>query len=116
MRRLGAFLGIALVAAWISPAAAGDARVRRERARTDLFVDLPLDYSTRVIFPFGGTHHAVPGVVSVNQPSYRCAPHARTFRSRVDFVVHLRAAHGLDDEEIPAAVVVDRGRVVYVGE
>jgi hypothetical protein len=117
-------------AAWIAlllvvlalPAEAGDAHVlplqqRRANVRTDLFIELPLErYSTGVVFPFGGTHHAVPGVVAVNHAPYYCAPHARAFRDRAKFVAHLRTRHGLEDRDIPAAVLVDGGQVRYIGD
>jgi hypothetical protein len=86
-------------------------------ARTDLFVEVPLDdHSTDVVFPFGGSHHQVPGVVAVNRTPYYCARHARGFHERAAFVGHLRTRHGLDDADIPRAVLVDGGQVRYLGE
>lgn len=82
----------------------------------DLFIEIPLDqYTPDVVFPFGGSHHQVPGVVAVNRAPYYCVPHKRAFRERADFVVHLRTRHGLSDDEIRRAVLVDRGQVRYVG-
>jgi hypothetical protein len=82
-----------------------------------LFVEIPLDrYSTDVIFPFGGSHHAVPGVVAVNAAPYYCAPHRRSFDSRAGFVAHLRRTHGLDEREIPRTVLVEHGQVRYIGD
>ena len=66
-------------------------------------------------FPFGGSHHQVPGVVAVNHAPYYCVPHQRAFRERADFVVHLRTHHGLTDDEIRRVVLVVRGQVRYVG-
>ncbi len=113
-------VGVSLVALVLSShlAAAGEVAVHdgRHRARTEAFVGLPLEYSTDVVFPFGGTHHAVPGVVSINRAPYRCLAHERSFRERTHFVAHLRMAHGLIDDAIPSAVIVDRGEVVYLGE
>jgi hypothetical protein len=87
------------------------------RVRPELYLDMPLDdYSTDVIFPFGGSHHAVPGVVSVNRAPYRCLPHERVFRARAHFVAHLRLDHGLTDATIPSAIVVDQGQAIYIGE
>jgi hypothetical protein len=113
-------LAVLLVLAATTVAAAADPRVeRRGRAglRTDLFIEVPLDgYSTDVIFPFGGSHHTVPGVVAVNRAPYYCAPHARAFRERAKFVTHLRTKHDLADVEIPEAVLVDGGQVRYIGD
>lgn len=110
-------MALIVLAASLAPAHAGDRRRHEVRrgARTDLYLDLPLDYSTEVIFPFGGTHHAVPVVVAVNRAPYRCLPHDREFRDRAHFIAHLRVEHGLVDDEIPAAVIVDHGQAVYVG-
>ncbi|MCC6767170.1 MAG: hypothetical protein IT293_21175 [Deltaproteobacteria bacterium] len=84
--------------------------------RADLFIDVPLEYDTGVTFPFGGAHHAVPGVVSINKAPYYCAPHAQSFRARAAFVEHLSVKHGLADEEIPSAVMVRDNQVRYVGD
>jgi hypothetical protein len=90
---------------------------RRHGAETDLFVDVPLEApSPGVVFPFGGSHHAVPGVVAVNRPPYVCTPHRRTFRERADFVTHLRRVHGLDDAALKERVIVTDGQVHYVGD
>jgi hypothetical protein len=107
-----------LLLASVPPAPAGEVAVRRHRqhVRPELYLDLPLDYDTAVIFPFGGSHHAVPGVVSIDRQPYRCLAHERAFRERIHFVVHLRREHGLADDQIPAAVVVDRGEVIYLGD
>jgi hypothetical protein len=108
---------LGLLLASVPSAPAGEVAVRRQRhVRPDLFLDLPLDYDTAVIFPFGGSHHAVPGVVSINRQPYRCLAHERAFRERIHFVVHLRREHGLADDQIRAAVVVDRGEVIYLGD
>ena len=104
------------VLAGAAAAAAGDVVRRRHAFRTDLFLDLPLEYSTDVVFPFGGSHHAVPGVVSINGAPYRCLVHERRFRARTHFVAHLRTGHGLTDDAIPSRVILDRGEVVYLGE
>jgi hypothetical protein len=84
--------------------------------RTDLFIEVPLEYDTRVVFPFGGSHHAVPGVVSINKAPYFCGPHKQSFRERVAFVEHLSVKHGLTDEEIPRMVMVRDNQVRYVGD
>ena len=101
-----------------APVVAGDARIgRRGDPHTDLFVEVPLDYDTSVQFPFGGSHHAVPGVVTINQPApYFCRPHERGFPTRAAFVEHLAVKHGLSDREIPKLVVVARHQVRYVGD
>jgi hypothetical protein len=116
MRRVLGALSIVLTAAL--PVAAGDAWIgRRGDPRADLFVEVPLDYDTSVRFPFGGSHHAVPGVVTINDPApYYCGPHARSFRTRAAFVEHLAVKHGLNDREIPTLVIVDRNQVRYVGD
>jgi hypothetical protein len=117
-RVLTAAVALMLVATAI--AEAGDVAIRRRHhghdARPDLYLDMPLDYSTDVIFPFGGSHHAVPGVVSVNRAPYRCLPHERVFKARAHFVAHLRLDHGLTDETIPSAIVVDQGQAIYLGD
>lgn len=111
-------LGALLLASLAVSAGAGEVGIHRGRraVRTDLFIDLPLEYSTEVVFPFGGSHHAVPGVVTINREPYRCLVHERRFRERGHFVAHLRREHGLVDDAIPSAVIVDRGEVVYLGE
>lgn len=82
----------------------------------DLFVTVPLESgSGTVVFPFGGAHHALPGVVAVNHAPYVCVTHAIAFRERSDFVTHLRARHGLSDDEIRRTVVAGHGQVRYVG-
>jgi hypothetical protein len=84
---------------------------------TDLFIEVPLESpSPGVVFPFGGSHHQVPGVVAVNRAPYYCVPHARAFRERAAFVAHLRVHHGLSDGDIPKAVLVAGGQVRYVGK
>jgi hypothetical protein len=84
--------------------------------RTELFVEVPANHDTRVVFPFGGSHHAVPGVVSINQAPYYCRPHKQSFRERAAFVEHLSVKHGLSDQEIPSMVLVDHDQVRYVGD
>jgi hypothetical protein len=105
---------LVLVLATAVPARAGDVR---HLARPDLFITVPLEPPpSTVVFPFGGSHHTVPGVVAVNRAPYVCVAHARTFRERADFVTHLRIRHGLSDDEIPRSVLVGGGQVRYVGE
>jgi hypothetical protein len=114
----------ALAFALAVEADAGDGQRRGRRAAavgrdvaTELFVEVPLDApSSHVVFPFGGSHHAVPGVVAVNRPPYYCAPHTRGFRERADFIAHLRTRHGVEDRDVPAAVLVQRGQVRYLGD
>jgi hypothetical protein len=85
--------------------------------RPDVFVDVPAEAPTPgVVFPFGGSHHQVPGVVSVNRAPYYCVPHKLAFRERLDFVAHLRTEHGLADDEIGNAVLVQHGQVRYPGD
>ena len=116
MRRVLAAVSIVLMSA--VSVAAGDAWIgHRGGPRTDLFVEVPLEYDTSVQFPFGGSHHAVPGVVTINAPApYFCRPHDRSFRTRQTFVEHLAVKHGLSDREIPKLVIVDRNQVRYVGD
>ena len=83
----------------------------------DLFVNAPLEHDTSVVFPFGGSHHAVPGVVGINQKApYFCRVHDLGFRARAPFLEHLSVKHGLTDREIPNLVLVDRHQVRYVGD
>ena len=90
---------------------------RHGHVETDLFVEVPLQYDTRVVFPFGGSHHAVPGVVTINKKApYYCRPHKLSFQSRTTFVEHLSVKHGLTDQEIPNMVLVDHNQVRYVGD
>ncbi len=91
-------------------------RGRHGDPRHDLFIDVPLDYDTRVTFPFGGAHHAVPGVVSINKAPYYCTPHAQSFGARAAFIEHLSVKHGLTDAEIPTMVMVRDNQVRYVGD
>jgi hypothetical protein len=106
-----------MVIATVTEARAGG-WFRRDRgdARTDLFVEVPTEYDTRVVFPFGGTHHAVPGVVGINSEPYYCRPHDVSFADRARFVEHLSVKHGLTDREIPQLVVVRGDQVRYVGD
>ncbi|MEB2285475.1 MAG: hypothetical protein OZ922_12430 [Myxococcales bacterium] len=111
--RAMALLGVLAMAA---AAHAGGPRGWHGNPRTDLFIDVPLDYDTRVEFPFGGSHHTVPGAVSINKAPYYCAPHQQSFRERAAFVEHLRVRHGLGADEIPGAVMVRGNQVRYVGD
>jgi len=87
------------------------------RARTDLFIEVPLDgASPGVVFPFGGSHHQVPGVVTIDRAPYVCEVHRRAFHDRAAFVAHLRRRHALTDADIPRAVLVEGGQVRYVGK
>jgi len=84
--------------------------------RQDLFIDVPLDhYTPDVVFPFGGSHHQLPGVVAVDHAPYYCVPHKITFRERAEFIAHLRTQDGLTDDEIARALLVDHGQVRYPG-
>jgi hypothetical protein len=90
---------------------------RGQRVETDLFVAVPLAHDTGVVFPFGGSHHAVPGLVTINQKApYFCLAHRRGFGDRASFVEHLGVMHGLTDREIPAVVLVEHDQVRYVGD
>jgi hypothetical protein len=115
-RVLAMAVTVALGAAATVPAGDVVLRRRHDGARPEIFLDVPLDYSTDVVFPFGGSHHAVPGVVSINRRPYRCLVHEREFRERAHFVAHLRIEHGLEDDAIPAAIIVDRGQAIFVGK
>ncbi len=111
--RIALAIGVLSCLCGASVAGAGDG----VRARPDLFVTVPLESpSPGVVFPFGGSHHALPGVVAVDRPPYFCVAHARPFRDRVAFVTHLRTRHGLAPKQIPQSVVVDGGQVRYIGE
>ena len=117
MRLALAVLYVLLAAALGSAVEPAPRAEARRGVRTDLFIEIPLEYSTDVIFPFGGSHHTVPGTVTINRAPYYCVKHAQAFRARPDFVEHLRTVHGLTDDEIPAAVLVDRGQQVrYLGD
>jgi hypothetical protein len=101
----------------LQPNHQGNARPNRHGgADTGLFIDVPLDYDTRVVFPFGGSHHAVPGVVAINKAPYYCRPHDLAFKARGAFVEHLGVKHGLSDREIPGMVLVEHNQVRYVGD
>jgi hypothetical protein len=104
---------VAMIAATAHAGGPLDGRAYR---RADLFVEVPLDHETGVAFPFGGSHHAVPGVVSINRAPYYCRVHARSFRDRAAFVEHLSVKHGLTDAEIPDMVIVRDNQVRYVGD
>jgi hypothetical protein len=106
-----------VMAVLAASASAGDGPRRfRGDPRTELFLDVPLDYDTGVKFPFGGSHHAVPGVVTINQAPYYCRPHQLSFEERAAFVEHLSVKHGLTDREIPSMVLVEHNQVRYVGD
>jgi hypothetical protein len=110
-------LAMIVTIALAASASAGDGpRGFHGGPRTELFVDVPLDYDTSVKFPFGGSHHAVPGVVTINQAPYYCRPHKLSFEERAAFVEHLSVKHGLTDREIPSMVLVDHNQVRYVGD
>lgn len=125
MRRLVTAVPLALVVAVslggqrvaAQPADQTRPNAARQIPNTDLFIEVPLTApSPGVVFPFGGSHHQVPGVVAVNRPPYYCVPHARGFRARAAFVEHLRTRHHLSDADIPQAVLVAGGQVRYVGK
>ncbi len=107
-----------LVMLTLAVSASAGERARRWHGdpRADLFVEVPLDSETGVVFPFGGSHHAVPGVVTINQAPYYCRPHRQSFQDRAAFVEHLSVKHGLTDREIPGLVLVDHNQVRYVGD
>jgi hypothetical protein len=108
---------VTAVLAMAATVEAGDGRRFHGDPRTDLFIDVPLEYDTSVIFPFGGSHHAVPGVVSINQKApYFCRAHDLGFRARGAFIEHLSVKHGLSDREIPRMVLVEKHQVRYVGD
>jgi hypothetical protein len=110
-------LAMVLAVVTVVTAGADDGRRRYHgEARTDLFLEVPLDHETGVVFPFGGSHHAVPGVVTINRAPYFCRPHHLSFRERAPFVEHLVVKHGLTDREIPGRVLVERNQVRYVGD
>ncbi len=110
---LAVLLGLAVA----TTVAAGDQHGHRHGGvATDLFVDVRLDYDTSVVFPFGGSHHAVPGVATINQAPYYCRPHDMSFQDRAAFVEHLSVKHGLTDREIPRLVLVRHNQVRYVGD
>jgi hypothetical protein len=110
-------LAVVSVLVMVTTVGADDMRPRhRGDVGTDLFVEVPLDYDTGVVFPFGGSHHAVPGVVTINKAPYLCRPHNLTFRERTAFVEHLGVKHGLSDREIPGMVLVEHNQVRYVGD
>jgi hypothetical protein len=110
-------LTMVLVMVLAVSAGADDGRRRHPgEASTDLFIEVPLDHDTGVVFPFGGSHHAVPGVVTINRAPYFCRPHNLSFRDRAPFVEHLRVKHGLTDREIPGLVLVEHNQVRYVGD
>lgn len=115
MRILLAVMALVAIAATVD---AGDHHPGHGRRAYDgLFLDVPLDYDTSVVFPFGGSHHAVPGVVTINQKApYFCRVHALGFSAREPFIEHLGVKHGLTDREIPNLVLVDRHQVRYVGD
>jgi len=95
----------------VSPAHAG-----RGGPHPDVYVDVPLDHDSGVVFPFGGAHHAVPGVVGIDTDPYVCPVHHLTFRERAKFIEHLVTKHGLRPEDIPSRVLVEGSQVRYVGE
>lgn len=108
---------MALVAMAASAEAGEHRRYPGGYPSADLFVNAPLEHDTSVVFPFGGAHHAVPGVVGINQKApYFCRVHDRGFSSRAPFIEHLGVQHGLTDREIPNLVLVDRHQVRYVGD
>jgi len=82
--------------------------------------------SARRVTPFGaaltlmflgcGSHHAVPGVATINQAPYFCRPHKLSFEERAAFIEHLSVKHGLTDREIPSMVLVEHNQVRYVGD
>jgi hypothetical protein len=82
----------------------------------DLFLDMPLDYDTSVVYPFGGSHRNTPGTVTINRPAYYCTPHQQSFTDRDDFVAHLRGTHGLSDQDLPDATMVQKGQLRYIGQ
>ena len=110
-------LAMLVVLMTVASATADDPRRRpQDDARPELFIEVPLDYDTGVVFPFGGAHHAVPGVVTVNKAPYFCRPHNLSFRERAAFIEHLGVKHGLSAQEIPSRVLVERNQVRYVGD
>jgi hypothetical protein len=113
-------LAVLVLLACAAPAAADPVppQVRRGLAVGEgpqLFLDVPLDYDTSVVYPFGGSHRNTPGTVTINRPAYWCAPDRLGFGDRAAFVAHLRVRHGVADEELPHATLVQPGQLRYLG-
>ena len=61
-------------------------------------------------------HHAVPGTVTIDEPAYRCDLDGRSFSDREAFVAHIRTVHRTHPAAIADHLVVQDGRVHFIGD
>ena len=102
---------VILVVLASSLASAGDGR-----GRADVDVVVPIVPHDPGVEWFGRRdHHAVPGTVTINDPPYRCDVEGKSFSDREDFVAHIRRVHRTHPDEIADHLVVQDGRVHFIG-
>ena len=66
---------------------------------------------------FGRRHrHLVPGTATINGMGYICDLDGKRFTDRDVFVAHLRTAHHTPPARIPELLLMDDGRIHFLGE
>ena len=66
---------------------------------------------------FGRRHrHLVPGTATINGMGYICDLDGKRFTDRDVFVAHLRTAHHTAPARIPELLLMDDGRIHFLGE
>lgn len=110
MRALAVLLVV--LASGVASAADG-----RGKADVDVVVPVPIVPRDPGVQWFGrGDHHAVPGTVTINAPPYRCDVEGTSFNDREAFVAHIRTVHRTPPARIADHVVVEDGRVHFIGD
>jgi len=104
-------VAVLLVALAAGVASAGDGR-----RSADVDVVVPIAPHDPGVQWFGRRdHHAVPGTVTINDPPYRCDVEGTSFRDRENFVAHIRSVHHTPPGKIADHLVVEDGRVHFIG-
>jgi hypothetical protein len=97
--------------------ASGVASAGDGRGRADVEVVVPVAPHDPGVQWFGRhDHHAVPGTVTINEAPYRCDVEGTSFNDREAFVAHIRAVHRTPPGRIADHVVVEDGKVHFIGE
>ncbi len=103
---------LVLLASGVAIAADG-----HRKADVDVLVPVPIAPRDPGVQWFGRRdHHAVPGTVTINAPPYRCDVEGTSFSDREAFVAHIRAVHRTPPAKIADHVVVEDGRVHFIGD
>jgi len=107
-------LALLLVVLAADAATAADGQRGRD---LDVVVPVPIAPGDPGVRWFGRRdHHVVPGTVTIDEPPYRCDVEGVSFADREAFVAHIRAVHRTPSGKIADHVVVEDGRVHFIGD